>query len=74
LHVPHNSTTGDESADYLLRHVRLLRRIGSPRQKEDAARWETLILTHALPIDEPLAVNFATAKALTDGKSPNAKR
>ena len=55
--------TGDKSADFLIRQLRLLRRIGDREHKRDAARWEEIVRRHAIPEQEPQAVNFATAVA-----------
>jgi hypothetical protein len=56
--APKNNT-----ANFLLRQVRFLRRVGSAEQKRDADRWEDIIKRHAEPEQaEPSAVNFATAQ------------
>lgn len=53
------TTTGDKTADFLLRQIRFLRRVGDQEHKRDAARWEEVVRKNAHP--EP-SVNFATGK------------
>ena len=52
------TNTGNETADFLLRQLRFLKRVGSPAQKLEAPKWERLIADAAA---EPLAVDFAEA-------------
>jgi len=52
------TNTGNETADFLIRQLRFLKRVGSPAQKQEAPKWERLIAEAAA---EPLAVNFAEA-------------
>lgn len=52
--------TGDQTADFLLERLRLLRRLGSPEQKRDAERWEQIVRRHAQPENLGQVVNFAT--------------
>lgn len=56
-------TTNDETADFLLRQLAIARRIGSPRQRADAPKWEMIIRSNAAPAeDESMVASFATAK------------
>lgn len=57
------TTTGNETADFLLRQIRFLKRVGSPQQKAEAQRWEEIVHTHATPDTTRDVVNFATAPA-----------
>lgn len=59
--------TGDPTADFLLRQLKFLSRVGSPEQRTQVQKWETVVRTHAEPVaeDAVLAVNFATEKAGT---------
>jgi hypothetical protein len=52
--------TRDKTADFLLRQLPLLRRMGDYEHKRDADRWEQIIRQHAVPEPQPMAVNFAT--------------
>lgn len=55
------TTTGNETADFLLRQIRFLKRVGTPAQKQEVPKWERLIIEAAT---EPhaQAVNFATVQ------------
>ena len=53
----------NETADFLLRQIRFLKRVGTPAQKQDAPRWERLIETIAA--EAPEAVAFAAAQEVT---------
>ena len=67
--------TGDETADFLLRQLRFLRRVGTPNQKRDATKWETIVRTHAEPADVEMAASFATRhqpNGSTNGSTPHA--
>ena len=54
----------NETADFLLRQIRFLKRVGTPAQKQDAPRWERLIETIAVE-GAPEAVAFATPQEVT---------
>lgn len=54
--------TGDKTADFLLRQIRLLKRVGEREHKRDADRWEQLVRDNAQPETEDQAVSFATAR------------
>lgn len=62
--------TGDETADFFLRQLRFLSRVGSPRQKADVRKWERIFREHAEPAEEPSAVNFATARTADSEAKP----
>lgn len=65
--TPMSAITGDPTADFLIRQIRLLKRVGSPQQKASAPKWEQLVMEHAEPMAAPHAVNFATAETAEAG-------
>ena len=59
-----HSPTGDETADYLLKQLRFIRRHGTPAMREAAPKWALIVQTHAEPPAQEstqAAVNFAQA-------------
>lgn len=58
-----STPTGDKTADFLLRQIRLLRRVGDAAHRRDADRWEMVVRSHAQPEQEQVAVSFATGKS-----------
>lgn len=58
----HGAPTGDETADFLLRQLGLLARIGSPAQKRDVKKWRALVVDNAGVEEERQVVNFAQGK------------
>jgi hypothetical protein len=58
------STTHNETADFLLRQIRFLKRVGSATQKQEAPEWERLIIQAAAKAQQPQAVTFAAAQKL----------
>ena len=57
------STTHNETADFLLRQIRFLKRVGSATQKPEAPEWERLIIQAAAK-QVPQAVTFAPGQKL----------
>ena len=57
------STTHNETADFLLRQIRFLKRVGSATQKQEASEWERLIIKAAAK-QVPQAVTFAPGQKL----------
>jgi hypothetical protein len=55
--------TGDETADFLIRQIRFLGRVGSDTQKQSASRWERIVRDHVETDEGGLAASFATGKA-----------
>ena len=56
------TTTHNETADFLLRQIRFLKRVGSATQKQEAPEWERLIIKAAAKV--PQAVTFAPGQKL----------
>jgi hypothetical protein len=50
----------DPTAAYLLKQIKILRRIGDAAHRRDADRWERIIREHAQP-EEATVVDFATS-------------
>ena len=57
------TTPDTKTADFLLRQIRFLKRVGTPAQKQAAPKWERLIIEAAAK-EQPQAVNFATGQEL----------
>ena len=57
------STTHNETADFLLRQIRFLKRVGSATQKQEAPEWERLII-QAAKAQQPQPVTFAAGQKL----------
>lgn len=49
------TNTRNETADFLLRQIRFLKRVGTPAQKQEAPKWERLIETIAAEAPEAVA-------------------
>lgn len=57
------STTHNETADFLLRQIRFLKRVGSATQKQEALEWERLII-QAAKAQQPQTLTFAAGQKL----------
>jgi hypothetical protein len=65
--------TEDETADFLIRQIRFLKRVGTPQQKAAAPQWERLVLAHAQPEQMPQMVDFASGPTVQPAQQEAAK-